>query len=635
MTKNNWLRRRPTDEATAGVWKTGGHLTEHEKEMLGCADSGKRLDLGAGPFDLQAMRAWTAVRTIRASVLRHLVVEQQWPVHAKGVHLYGVRISGLLDLEAATVHCALRLENCFLDSPEMVNLDYATVSVPILDGCRLGGLTGDTLIATKELDLSRSIFTGLLRLRSAEISGGLNCNGAQLCGSDPRGNSLAADLMKVTGKVSLSEGFIAEGAIRLPGAEIAGQFDCRGAELKGADADGDALIADRIKVGAGVFFENISSAIGAIWMPGADISGELSFRNATLNGIDSIGSSLVADGVNVTADVFLDGGFKAANTVSLRSACIGGSLRLTETTLAQDKTTTALDAGGAHITHELQWSPCKQVVGRVSLQDAAVGQLEDDWTLERRQANGYWPSAEQGGLNLDGFTYTRMIGEGGADVRERLEWIRSQYRPRPLASRTDSLDARVPPRPRTSDKGRASFTAQPYQQLETVYRQAGQDREARRVAIARRRDLRRFGDLTWYRRAGNRFLDITILYGYQTWRVVAVLAALYTAVLLLFWYAQHQAGLIVPAQDITSLRSMPTAAGCVSGYPCFSPIGYALDTVIPIINVHQADYWRPNPGAPDGWFYEYVNWASIVLGWALATLTVAGYTGLVRSTDAP
>src|SRR5450755_4607764 len=108
MTKNNWLRRRPTDEATAGVWKTGGHLTEHEKEMLGCADSGKRLDLGAGPFDLQAMRAWTAVRTIRASVLRHLVVEQQWPVHAKGVHLYGVRISGLLDLEAATVHCALR-----------------------------------------------------------------------------------------------------------------------------------------------------------------------------------------------------------------------------------------------------------------------------------------------------------------------------------------------------------------------------------------------------------------------------------------------------------------------------------------------------------------------------------------------
>ena len=78
----------------------------------------------------------------------------------------------------------------------------------------------------------------------------------------------------------------------------------------------------------------------------------------------------------------------------------------------------------------------------------------------------------------------------------------------------------------------------------------------------------------------------------------------------------------------------PTAANCTRNYPCFSPVGYAIDTVIPIVNVHQADYWGPNASAQFGWFFVYASWAGIVLGWALATLTVAGYTNLVRNTDA-
>ena len=36
---------------------------------------------------------------------------------------------------------------------------------------------------------------------------------------------------------------------------------------------------------------------------------------------------------------------------------------------------------------------------------------------------------------------------------------------------------------------------------------------------------------------------------------------------------------------------MPTATRCTSDYPCFYPFGYTVNTVIPIINVHQADYW--------------------------------------------
>ena len=44
----------------------------------------------------------------------------------------------------------------------------------------------------------------------------LNCRGAQLTGTDNDGDALAADRMKVGGDVFLDEGFTAAGAVRLP-----------------------------------------------------------------------------------------------------------------------------------------------------------------------------------------------------------------------------------------------------------------------------------------------------------------------------------------------------------------------------------------------------------------------------------
>jgi hypothetical protein len=162
-----------------------------------------------------------------------------------------------------------------------------------------------------------------------------------------------------------------------------------------------------------------------------------------------------------------------------------------------------------------------------------------------------------------------------------------------------------------------------------MYRQAGQDTEAREVAIARRRDLRTYGNLNWYRRSGNWFLDQTIRYGYQTWRAAAGLAAVFVAFLVLSVIGQHQ-HVIVALGDVKGLDPVPTATRCTSDYPCFYPFGYTVDTVIPIINVHQADHWGPDAHAPAGWLWVFSAWGATAAGWALATLLVAGYTGLVR-----
>ena len=50
---------------------------------------------------------------------------------------------------------------------------------------------------------------------------------------------------------------------------------------------------------------------------------------------------------------------------------------------------------------------------------------------------------------------------------------------------------------------------------------------------AQRADLRKFGNLTSYRKVGNWLLDKTIKYGYQTWRAGVGLVVLFVVFLAL------------------------------------------------------------------------------------------------------
>ena len=295
----------------------------------------------------------------------------------------------------------------------------------------------------------------------------------------------------------------------------------------------------------------------------------------------------------------------------------------------------------------LRWEPGEQICWPVDLEGADVGQLEDAWTEANKEHNGNWPAGGQ--LHLDGFTYRRLGGQYPATVKQRLKWIQSQYRP--------------------SDTGWQGFATQPYEQLAAVYRQAGLDTQARKAAIARRADPRMYGNLSSSRTAGNLLLDKTIKYGYETWRAAIGLVAVFIVFALLAFFAQ-QHHLMVPVGDTTGLPVVPSATKCTSNYPCFYPVGYAVDTVIPLwgmqlagaesfqaqhvvpghpsspqhlgvtppscipliplINVHQAAYWGADGHAPLGQAWVVGTWIATGLGWALATLLVAGYTGLVR-----
>jgi hypothetical protein len=594
-----------------------GSLETCEQSVIKHAVTGELLDLEGGdaptvdqvPIELETMQAWGADRTIRAEVLQHLLTESQWTVHAKGVRLRGVRISGPLDLESATLRCPLVLEDCYLDNKEPVVLRYSTVSLLRLVRCRLAGLSADMLVVTKEMELTRSTFTGAVRLPGANIAGTLNCSGAKITDTDTDNDALVADAVKVGGDVLLDNEFTAAGAIRLHGADITGQLNCSGAKITGVNTDKNALVADAVKVGGDVRLVNEFTAAGAIRLHGADITGQLNCSGAKITGVNTDKDALVADEAKVGGDVLLVDEFTAAGAVRLIGASVDGNLSLQQATLADP---VALEAQGTRIGQQLLWAPTRAVTGLVNLDHVHVNRLDDDWNKD----GAYWPV--EGQLRLAGFVYGGFGGKHLATCQQRLDWVRSQHRKPSLG-----LPAR--------------FGAQPYEQLARVYRQMGHESDARRVAIARRNDLRTYGGLGRLRLTGNWLLDITVKHGYQPLRAVGMLFVVFVAAFLLSWGAQHQDGkaqnqdaVMVPAKDTSSLHQPSTALDCRANYPCFYPLGYAMDLTIPIIKVGQAENWRINGAAPWGLAFVGGTWVITGLGWAFTTLAVVGYTGLIR-----
>jgi hypothetical protein len=99
---------------------------------------------------------------------------------------------------------------------------------------------------------------------------GGNSSHIRLEGKDDDDDALVGDGLKVGADLILDEAFAAAGAIRLIGADIAGQLSCSGASLNGVGSDGGALIADTIKIGGGMFLNEHFTADGAIRLMGAD-----------------------------------------------------------------------------------------------------------------------------------------------------------------------------------------------------------------------------------------------------------------------------------------------------------------------------------------------------------------------------
>src|SRR5712692_3660291 len=236
------------------------------------------------------------------------------------VWLYGVEIGGTLDCDDGKFH-----------NPAVANVVESGSSL-IANGAKVGGAV-----------LLRDGFAaeGVVVLSGAEIGGNLGCDGgkfhnpavANVAGS---GKALIAEGAKVAGGVLLRNGFAAEGAVELFGAQIGGNLDCDGGKFQNpAVADvagsGRALIANGAKVGGAVLLRDGFAAEGMVWLSGVEIGGNLDcdggkFQNPAVANLAESGRALIAEGAKVAGGVYLRNRFAAEGTVWLSGAEIGGSL---------------------------------------------------------------------------------------------------------------------------------------------------------------------------------------------------------------------------------------------------------------------------------------------------------------------
>lgn len=121
------------------------------------------------------------------------------------------------------------------------------------------------------------------------------------------------------------------------------------------------------------------------------------------------------------------------------------------------------------------------------------------------------------------------------------------------------------------------------------------------------KELARRRELTWPGKAWNWLLYVTVGYGYRYW-----LAGVWLGVLLVL-------GSLVFASAYPA--HMHRAAAVV---PSFQPVIYALDVLLPIVNLGQQQAWVPQGPA------LVCSWLLTGIGWILTTAVVAGLTNALK-----
>src|SRR5262249_49464261 len=91
----------------------------------------------------------------------------------------------------------------------------------------------------------------------------------------------------------------------------------------------------------------------------------------------------------------------------------------------------------------------------------------------------------------------------------------------------------------------------------------------------------------------NRLLEVTIGYGYRPLRALWWMAGFVAIGTLLFGLGYLTR--IVTPTDPAAYRSFVESGTTPSHYPPFNALIYSLENFLPVVALHQEEYWRPNP----------------------------------------
>jgi hypothetical protein len=356
------------------------------------------------------------------------------------------------------------------------------------------------------------------------------------------------------------------------------------------------------------------SLTGTIDADSATIDGDLSmlngrygavsmFRTRLTGNLDLIGAqvsspgeySILATEATIGGDADFHEGFTTDGLVDFRFAKVGHSLSFNDAHFggAGDS---GLNAERAAVAGMVYWVNVTHTPRTIlDLANARAEGLGDDAAS--------WPAP--GNLNLDGFVYGSIV-DGPTDATARLRWLRRQapgYRP------------------------------QPYEELARVLTADGDTSGATEVLIAQRQAQRQLGNLGRLERMWNLLLQITIGYGFRPLRALWWILGFVLVGTALFG-AGYRMRIITPT-EADAYGKFAETGSAPGHYPRFNAFVYSLENFLPVVDLHQGEYWRPNPGLRDSGtipasLLHWYLWLHILAGWTLTPLLFAGLSGLIR-----
>ncbi|MGW6936366.1 hypothetical protein ACWGE0_40340 [Lentzea sp. NPDC054927] len=536
---------------------------------------------------------------LRAEAVRDLL--QSGDLGPVGLQVTGARITGQLALDFFQSPNPLLLDNCLFEEP--LSLFHTEVPGLSLDDSTVPGVNAEGL-HTSYLAMRDIRCTGLLDLDNARIDGPLLLTGSSMRGLSGGGMHVSRDVW-MDGVFVTSEGI----GCWLDSCEIGMDLMLNNAVV---DADGDAIYLDGARIGGVIRLHHAFAR--------ARGNGDaLTFVDATARGMELAGAVLRSEasialrgsGAHIRSGITLDRGFnvltnstdaavelvntrlggdlwiggsirnRGGRAVVVHRAVVEGSLLVAGSRIEAESFGAALEISDTDVGGEIAVNPEKIVNHRsgfaVDLFATRAGRALRLGVMQHIDAGPFTAS-------LNGLTYPEPPDDTNA-------WL--------TMLRNHTLE----------------YEAQPYQQLAAVHRAAGHEHTARKVLIAQQRDLRRRGD------PGNKlwhwFLGVTLGYGYKPSRAVAGLLATFVLALCLVWTTNAYNGL-TPAKDRPADSCSPV-----------NRISLAADLAIPLVKLGGTPRCELANG-PAGQWATGAGWVVQILGWSFATLSVAGFTGLVR-----
>lgn len=369
------------------------------------------------PEALDPVHIWGPARTVRAEVIRELLVAPPSPLPGRvpSLQLSGARITGVLDLSHARIDIPFNFEECWFD--ERMSLYAARTRTIYLQGCRVPGMYAEELRTDGELNLHSLSCTGVLDLDNTHISGPLTLTNAQL--ANPGGVALRADTAEFGGDVLCNGDFRAEGAVRMAGVRIKGELDLTSAQF--TNPGHIAVQADSAQIGGDLVAFDLR-AVGQICLNAATIGRSLMIANSTIHAPDQ--DALQCRAARVAGRI-LAGGCAITGGFSLMAARVEDWIDLGDTVISAPDTT-AVNAVDLHAAGGFGGMGL-HVTGELTLSSAHIAKVLSfsGATLSNPGADAL--SATK--LTVDGnahfdeeFAATGRIGLPGAHIRGQLNF---------------------------------------------------------------------------------------------------------------------------------------------------------------------------------------------------------------------